>query len=110
MRKVIFLVSLLGLLAASALAYVSTLTEPPLPPAFKPATNPFANGIYANGILESAQPSGSNITVYPEVAGTVTKILVSEGEKVHVGTPLLLIDDSIQRATVGQLQAQAKAA
>jgi HlyD family secretion protein len=110
MRKVIFLVSLLGLLAASALAYVSTITEPPLAPAFKPATNPYANGIYANGILESDQPSGSNITVYPEVAGTVTKILVSEGDTVHAGTPLLLIDDSIQRATVGQLQAQAKAA
>jgi HlyD family secretion protein len=110
MRKVIFLVSLLGLLAASSLAYVSTITEPPLPPAFKPATNPYAHGIYANGILESEQPSGSNITVYPEVAGTVREILVSEGQTVHAGTPLLLIDDSIQRATVGQLQAQAQAA
>jgi HlyD family secretion protein len=110
MRKAVFLLSFLGVLAASALAYVSTITEPPLPPAFKPATNPYANGIYANGILESDQPSGSNITVYPEIAGTVTEILVSEGEPVDAGTPLLVMDDSIQRATVGQLQAQAQAA
>jgi HlyD family secretion protein len=35
--------------------------------------------------------------------------LVNEGDKVTPGTPLLLIDDSIQKATVAQLQAQANA-
>ena len=110
MRKVIFLASFVGLVAASVLAYVANATEPPLAPAFKPATNPYPSGIYANGILESDQPSGSNTNIYPEVAGTVKQILVSEGEKVEAGTPLLVLDASVQRATTEQLESQAQAA
>ena len=52
-------------------AYLSGITQPPLPPAFNPPTNPYPNGIYAEGIVESDQPSGENINVYPEVSGTV---------------------------------------
>ena len=44
------------------------------------------------------------------MSGTVKQILVAEGQEVKAGTPLLLIDDSIQRATVEQLQSQAEAA
>src|SRR5581483_7425282 len=51
-----------------------------------------------------------NINVYPEVAGTVKQIFVAEGDSIEVGAPLLLIDESIQRATVEQLQSQAQAA
>ena len=89
---------------------MSGITQPPLPPAFNPAANPYPNGIYANGILESDQPSGENINVYPEVPGTVKQILVAEGQEVKKGTVLLSIDDSVQRATVEQLQSQAQAA
>ncbi|HZR26691.1 MAG TPA: biotin/lipoyl-binding protein [Vicinamibacterales bacterium] len=110
MRKLLVLCSCAGLLAASVVAYVSGITEKPLPPAFHPATNPYATGIYANGIVESEQPSGQNINVYPEVAGTVKQIFVAEGDSIEVGAPLLLIDESIQRATVEQLQSQAQAA
>ena len=60
--------------------------------------------------MESDQPSGENINVYPEVAGTVKQIPVSEGQEVKKGQILLVIDDSIQRATVEQLQSQAQAA
>jgi HlyD family secretion protein len=110
MRKVILLASFIGLVAASVLAYVANIKEKPLPPAFTPATNPYPSGIYANGILESDQPTGSNISIYPEVAGTVTKILVSEGQKVDAGAPLLMLDDSVQRATTEQLESQAQGA
>jgi HlyD family secretion protein len=110
MRKVIFLLSSVGLLAGLTVAYVSGITQPPLPPAFSPATNPYPNGIYAEGIVESSQPSGENLNVYPEVSGTVKQILVTEGQNVMKGTVLMLIDDSIQRATAGQLQSQAQAA
>jgi HlyD family secretion protein len=109
-RTLVFLASIAGLISASVLAYVANITEPTLPPAFKPATNPYPHGIYANGILESDQPSGSNINVFPEVSGTVAKILVSEGQAVEAGTPLLALDDSIQRATTEQLHSQAEAA
>ncbi len=45
-----------------------------------PPTNPYSQGIYAEGIVESDQPSGENINVYPEVSGTVKQILVAEGQ------------------------------
>jgi HlyD family secretion protein len=110
MRKLIFILSFFGLVAGGFVAYLSGITQPPLPPAFNPATNPYPNGIYASGILESEQTSGENINVYPEVSGTVKQILVTEGQQVNKGAPLIQIDDSIQRATAGQLLAQAQAA
>lgn len=110
MRKLLFALSGVGLVACCALAYLSAITQPPLPPAFKPATNPYPNGIYANGILESDQASGVNINIYPEVPGTVKHISVSEGQPVKRGAILLQLDDSIQTATVAQLQSQGEAA
>jgi HlyD family secretion protein len=92
------------------LAYFSGITEAAQPPLFNPAANPYPNGIYANGIIESDQTSGENINVYPEVSGTVKQILVAEGQEIRKGTVLLLLDDSIQRATVEQLQSQTQAA
>ena len=110
MRKLLFALSFFGLLAGCVVAYMSAITQPPLPPAFSPATNPYPQGIYANGIIESDQPSGENINVYPEVSGTVKQILVAEGQEVKKGALLLQIDDSIQRATTQQLESQAQAA
>lgn len=110
MRKLIFIVSFIGLLGGCVVAYLSGITQAPLPPAFNPAMNPYAKGIYAEGIVESDQPSGENINVYPEVAGTVKQILVAEGQEVKKGQVLLVIDDSIQRATVEQLESQSQAA
>ncbi len=110
MRKIVFALSVIGLLAGLAAAYVSGIVQPTLPPAFSPPTNPYANAVYAEGMVESDQPSGENINVYPEVAGTVTEIPVKEGQEVKKGQILLVIDDSVQRATVEQLQSQAQAA
>ncbi len=110
MRKILFTLSFLGLLAGCVGAYLFGVTQPPLPPAFAPPSNPFPTGIYAEGIVESDQPSGANINIYPEVPGTVKRILVAEGEQVRKGQPLLLIDESVQRATVEQQQSQAQAA
>src|SRR5579885_458423 len=98
MRRLLFVISILGVLGASTVAYMSGITTPPLPPAFTPAMNPYATGIYANGILESSQSSGSNINIYPEVTGTVKEIAVGEGQEVKKGTVLLAIDASIQKA------------
>jgi len=91
-------------------AYYYGIRTKPLPPAFNPAINPFEHGIYATGIVESLQGHGSNIDIFPEVPGTVTNILVNEGDRVAKGTPLLTLDDSVQRATVEQQRAQAEAA
>jgi len=108
--KMIFIASGMGLLIAMSAAFLSGAEKKVLEPAFNPASNPYTNGIYANGMIESALPSGENINIYPEVAGVVTQILVTEGQVVSKGDTLLVMDDSVQRATVEQLKAQAIAA
>ncbi len=109
-HKVIFGVSLAGILAGAATAVFFSIKTAALPPAFSPASNPYGSGIYAEGIVESAQTSGENISMYPEVPGTVKEILVSEGQQVKAGEPLIRLDDSVQRATTEQQGSQAEAA
>jgi HlyD family secretion protein len=110
LRKLLFALAFSGVLAGCVVAYLSGAKQSAQPPLFNPPANPYPNGIYANGIIESDQPSGENINVYPEVPGTVKQILVTEGQEIKKGTVLLVIDDSIQRATVQQLHSQAQAA
>jgi HlyD family secretion protein len=101
---------LVGILAGLLSAFVYARPTHPLPPAFNPAPNPFSQGIYANGIIESYQSSGANTNIYPEVSGTIVKVLVAEGQAVRKGVPLFVIDDSVQRALVEQQKSQAEAA
>ena len=109
-NRVLFILSVIGLLGGLVSAYIFGIQKKPMPPVFNPATNPYEKGIYVNGILESYQTYGENINIYPEVSGTITQILVSEGETVRKGTPLLMIEESVQRATVEQQRSQAEAA
>jgi len=109
-NKILFTVALFGILAGCVAAYLFGSVKPPQRPVFEPATNPYSQGIYAEGIIESDQTSGENINIYPEVPGTVKQILVAEGQEVRKGQALLLIDDSVQRAAVEQQQSQAQAA
>jgi HlyD family secretion protein len=109
-NKAIFILAILGLVAGLVNAYVLGIEKKPPPPAFQPASNPYNKGIYANGIIESYQENGKNINIYPEVSGTVTRILVTEGQNVQKGTPLIMIDDSVQKATAEQQKSQAEAA
>ena len=105
-NKLLIGFAILGVLLAIGSAYISGIPAKPQPPAFKPASNPYAKGIYANGIIETAQSSGENINVYPEVPGTVVKILVTEGQHVKAGTPLLMLEDSVQRSNTESAKAQ----
>jgi HlyD family secretion protein len=109
-NKMIIIISIIGILGGIASAIISSFATPPLPPAFTPAENPYPSAIYAEGIVESAQASGENINLYPEIGGTVKEILVSEGQQVKAGQPLLRLDESIQKATAEQLGSQAQAA
>lgn len=109
-NKVIFSLAVSGVLAGLAAAYVFGIQRKAQPPVFAPASSPFPTAIFANGIIESDQTSGSNINVYPEVAGRVTEVLVKEGQQVTAGTPLLRIDESVQKQTTAQLHSQADAA
>ena len=109
-HRLLLALVILGVVGGLVSAYVYGIRKKPLPPAFYPAQNPYAKGVYANGIIESYQSNGENINIFPEVTGTVTQILAKEGQTVKKGTPLLLIEDSVQRATVNQQKAQAEAA
>ena len=109
-NKVIFIIAIIGLVAGLVSAYIFGIEKKPPPPAFNPASNPYGKGIYSNGIIESSQLNGMNINIFPEVPGTITKILVTEGQSVRQGMPLIVIDDSIQRATTAQQKSQAEAA
>ncbi|MGZ3420966.1 MAG: HlyD family secretion protein [Polyangiales bacterium] len=109
-NKIILFLVVLGMIGAFGSAYVYAVPNKPLPPLFTPAPNPYANGIYANGIVESYQSNGANINIYPEVPGVLLHVLVTEGQSVTKDTPLAQIDDTVQRATVEQQKAQADAA
>ncbi len=109
-NRVVFALAGIGLLAALSSAFLYALPQKPPPPAFPPPQDPYPAGLYANGIVESAQSHGENVNVYPEVTGVVRAIYVAEGQTVGAGTPLLALDDSVQRATVEQERAQAEAA
>ncbi len=108
--RLIFIVSGVGLTLALISAYLVGQQPKALPPAFNPAANPYAKGIYAQGIIESVQSHGENINIYPEVSGPITEVLVEEGARVRKDDPMLRIDDSVQRATVEAQQSQAEAA
>ena len=84
MRRFLFVLSVYRLLlAGGVVAYSFGHHTAGAAPAFTPPTNPYPDGIYAEGIVESEQTSGENINIYPEVAGTVTQIPVAEGQEVN---------------------------
>ena len=107
---IIFSLAILGVLGGILAAYLFGRERQAQPPVFQPVTNPYTTAIYANGIIESDQASGSNINIFPEVSGPVIQILVHEGQVVTAGTALVSIDPSVQKATAAQLGLQAEAA
>ncbi len=108
-NKIIFGFSILGVLGALVAAYLFGIERSAQPPVFKPVSSPYESAIYANGIIESDQASGSNINIYPEVSGPITQVFVHEGQPVAAGTPLLAIDDSVQKANTELMRLQAEA-
>ncbi len=109
-NSIVFGVSAAGLLLAVVSALIFSEQPKPSAPLFGPAVNPYARGIYAQGMIESEQSQGSNINIYPEVSGPITQVLVAEGQGVRAGDALLTIDDSVQSANSEQIKAQAEAA
>ena len=105
-NKLLIILAILGFLLGLVASYYLGVKHRPLPPAFLPASNPYTEGIYANGIIESPQSSGENINIYPEVPGTVTKIHIKEGQLIKTGDLILSLDDSLQQATADQQKAQ----
>ncbi|MGH9342406.1 MAG: HlyD family secretion protein [Terriglobia bacterium] len=108
--KILFVFALIGIVASGVAVRSFSREHPSPPPLHRPSSDPYAHGIYADGIVESEQSSGENIDVFPDVSGTVKAVYVREGQHIRRGAPLFLIDDSVQRAATEQLLAQAQAA
>jgi HlyD family secretion protein len=108
--KIIFALAIIGILAGLVAAYIFGMERKAQPPVFKPVSNPYESAIYANGMIESDQPNGANINIFPEVSGPITQVFVHEGQEVSAGTPLFTIDDSVQRANTELAEASLKAA
>ncbi|MGA2018249.1 MAG: biotin/lipoyl-binding protein [Opitutaceae bacterium] len=109
-NRIIFGLSILGVLAGLVAAFLFGVERKAQPPVYAPVSSPYESAIYANGIVESDQSSGSNVNIYPEVSGPITKVLVREGQQVSAGAPLFTIDDSVQKANTEQLRLQSEAA
>ncbi len=109
-NNIIFGLAVLGILAGLISAYIFGIVRTAQPPVFTPTSNPYESAIYSNGMIESDQESGENISIFPEVAGPITKIWVHEGQTVAAGALLLSIDDSVQKATAEQLRLQSESA
>jgi len=109
-NKIIFAFSTLGILASLAAAYLFGVERKTPPAVFQPISNPYDSAIYANGMIESDQPSGEDINIYPEVSGPITRVLASEGQSVSAGAVLFTIDNSVQLATTEQLRLQSAGA
>jgi len=109
-NKIIFALAIIGILAGLVAAYIFGMERKAQPPVFKPVSNPYESAIYANGMIESEQPNGANINIFPEVSGPITQVFVHEGQQVSAGTPLFTIDDSVQRANTELAEANLKVA
>jgi HlyD family secretion protein len=108
-NKITFALAIIGVLSSLVAAYVFGKQRTAQVPVFTPISSPYDSAIFANGMIESDQPSGENINVFPEVSGPIIKVFVQEGQEVSAGTLLFKIDDSVQRATTEQLRLQAEA-
>ena len=107
--RLIIAIAVIGIIIGIISAYIygkKVKAEPPLTVNY----NPYENGIYATGIIESYQENGVNINVYPEVSGRVTKIFATDGTKLKQDDPILTIDDSTQKNIVDKDKADMEAA
>lgn len=88
-RKIVILLSVLGL--AMAVYVVSTAKEtiPAPPPSYPPSTNPFARGIAALGIVE---PASRIVNVAAPEPGRVAEVFIEVNQRVTRGQPLFAID------------------
>ena len=71
----------------------------------KPTVGPITESVYANGTVKAA----GQYMVYPVATGSVTALLVKEGDTVKAGQPLLRIDDRSSSLATRSADAQLRA-
>ncbi|MCX6857014.1 MAG: biotin/lipoyl-binding protein [Verrucomicrobia bacterium] len=82
------------------LQVIKAQENPTPPPPVAPPEKPFAKGVAATGILESA---AENVSIGTPIPGLVTKVLVKVWDKVKEGQELMQLDDrELQAQLIGQ--------
>lgn len=103
--KTLFIIACIGIVTGiSSVIIYNEKVKPESPITIN--YNPYEKGVYATGIVESHQPTGQNINIYPEVSGAITAVFAREGESLKKGEPILRLDDSIQKEIVAKDAAQ----
>lgn len=103
--KALFIIAGIGILAG-IISIIIYNERPQIQAPLSVSYNPYDKGVYANGIVESDQSNGSNINIFPEVSGTVTKVFVKDGQNIKKNDLLFSVDDSVQREIVEKDKAQ----
>lgn len=103
-----WVVLVLVVAVAGAWAYVNRPWEPKpvLVPVETVSAGPASRVLAVNGRVTPAQ----QVEISSTVNGRIASVAVSEGDEVAEGAPLLVIDDTQQRAAVAQAQSQLDAA
>lgn len=86
----------------SALALLDNNEKYPLVTAIKAKSEVFDHYLELQGEVRTKQ----NVLVYPEMAGTLQRVYVKEGQKVHKGQILAHIDDGGLSSQLAQLKTQ----
>ena len=68
---------------------------------------PVKNGVFKHFLeIQGVAKANKNIEISPEMGGTVTAILVKEGQKVQAGQLLIQLDDASIRNSINELNTQ----
>ena len=96
-NKILPVLALIGLSLAVVVALATNQAPPKPKPVAEPAQAPYHYYIGGGGMVEA---SSRNIAIGTAIAGVVADVPVAIGDRVKAGTPLFVIDDRAQRATV----------
>ena len=70
-------------------------------------TLPVKNDVFKHFIeIQGVVKADKNIGIIPEMGGTVTRILVKEGQRVSAGQTLIQLDDAVTRNSIAELNTQ----
>lgn len=106
-KYVIPLLAVVGAIAAVRVVISENQPVQPTLPVAEPAKSPFTSQIAGAGLVEA---STQNIAIGTNLAGIVSKVHVTAGDKVKAGQPLFEIDDRQTRADLAVREAALLAA
>lgn len=70
-------------------------------------TLPVKNDVFRHYLeIQGVVHTDKNIVIHPEMGGTVTSILVKEGQQVRAGQVLVQLDDSALQSNINELKSQ----